>query len=267
MRAFEERERTGERVWTDEFDRPTRVRLEAVIEQWLDEWSNSYADEDRAREVNDHLRSFGDELDRNHARKWGYRHALVLAVRTGLDDSLPSVIDAVLAVAHSGKLEHEVDRILREERLAYRLVNGQLYPFDSLELHENVVSPTLTLLAGRPELADVEDAYQDALREIGSDPRDAITDAARALQEMLTTINCPGETLGDQLKDARRKNLLAPHDETLSAAIAKLGDWVSADRVNKGDAHKTVTTLPEDAWMSVHVVGALIVRLSEGPRS
>ena len=44
--------------------------------------------------------------------------------------------------------------------------------------------------------------------------------------------------------------------------------WVSADRSEMGDSHKAETTLTrDDAWLTVHVVGALILRLaSEGGR-
>jgi hypothetical protein len=268
MNDFEQREQMGEHVWTDVFSDPARVRLDLAVERWLYPWpGKSSADveaEGKARRVDNYLRRFGLQL----SPKAGNRHRTVLMynVKSGPDDLLPSVIEAVLATALSSRLDDEVDLILREERLAYRLVNRQMIAFDSLELHEAVVSPTLRLLAGRSELADVEDAYQKALKEIGTDPADAITDAARALEAMLTAIGCEGGSLGAQLGHARRKNLLAPHDATLSAGITKIIDWVSADRSQKGDAHNAGSAFPEDAWLAVHVVGALIVRLAEGQR-
>jgi hypothetical protein len=118
-------------------------------------------------------------------------------------------------------------------------------------------------LSGLPGWTAVESAYQDALREIAQNhPHDAITDAARALQEALTLLGCQGSSLGTLLTSARKTGLLAGHDEKLAKAIGSMIDWVSADRSEKGDAHKATTADRDDAWLMVHVVGALIIRLS-----
>lgn len=79
-----------------------------------------------------------------------------------------------------------------------------------------------------------------------------------------TLAGCKGNSLGPLAKDAKARGLLAPHDETLSDALQKIIDWVSADRSSKGDAHNASTASRSDAWLTVHVVGALILRLSEG---
>ena len=114
----------------------------------------------------------------------------------------------------------------------------------------------------------MERAYQDALRELaGGDPADAITDAGTALQEALTVAGAKGNALGPLLKSARQLGLLRAHDAALEEGIVKLVDWVSADRSTLGDAHKASQARREDAWLTVHVVGALILRLAGGKRS
>jgi hypothetical protein len=261
MAKFEEREAAGENVWTTEFSRPARIRIEAVVERWFKRGNG----EDQAEQVDIYLREHGFKLKVGYD---GYADALLSAVRGETDDFLPSLVDAVMAVAQPwADVDSDIKRIFEEERLAYRVVNRRLVPFDSLELHENVIVPTLRLLAGRDDLANVEEGYESALKEIGTNPADAITDAGRALQAMLTAIGCDGNSIGAQLKDAKRKKLLAAHDETLTNGIDTIIHWVSADRSEKGDAHKAATVSPEDAWFTVHVVGALIVRLAEGPRA
>jgi hypothetical protein len=88
----------------------------------------------------------------------------------------------------------------------------------------------------------------------GGDPADAITDVGTALQEMLVYLGAQGNALGPLLKDAEQRGLLGPYD-------AKLVGWVSADRSNRGDTHSASSATKGDAWLTVHVVGALILRL------
>lgn len=111
----------------------------------------------------------------------------------------------------------------------------------------------------------VERAYRKALHEIASDPSDAITDAGTALQEALGQLGAAGNQLGDRLRSAKRRGLLVGHDERLVKAIEDMGHWVAADRSVHGDAHNADEALTADAWLAVHVAGALILRLT-GPR-
>jgi hypothetical protein len=46
-----------------------------------------------------------------------------------------------------------------------------------------------------------------------------------------------------------------------AAEFQKLVDWVSASRSDRGDAHSASNATRPDAWLVVHVVGALILRL------
>jgi hypothetical protein len=170
-------------------------------------------------------------------------------------------------------LDHEhfattVNKVLREHRISFELIDGEMVPLASQELHAEVVAPTLRLLSGRVGWNKVETAYQDALGELAEGkPADAITDAATALQEALVALGCRGNALGPLAKSARGKGLLGPHDALMTDMVQKLIDWVSADRSAMGDAHRAGQPSVEDGWLAVHVVGALILRLTGSRRS
>lgn len=165
--------------------------------------------------------------------------------------------------------EERLNAIFRDHRISFDLTGGEMIPFESKEMHSAVVAPTLRLLSQSPgDWVDVESAYQDALREISEDnPADAITDAGRALQAALEASGAKGNALGPLIKDAKKQGLLGPHDTNLTNGIESLMHWVSAERSEMGEAHKAGTDQRADAWLAVHVVGALILRLAEGPRS
>lgn len=254
-------EAEGQTFWTASFDDRARVRIMARIEE-LGDGGLALISEKVHRLI---LREEGVVLDKN----------LLLSIKNTDDGHLPSVIEATLVVmrkitgVHPHSLERDINEILNEHRISYELVNGQMVAFQSKELHQEVVEPTLRLLPGRPGWNTVEAAYQAALREISSgDPADAITDAGTALQEALTLLGCQGNALGNLIKSAKSKGLLAPHDSQLTDGIEKIAHWVSADRSESGDSHKASTAVTrDDAWFTVHVVGALILRLAGAPRS
>ncbi|KUH87094.1 MULTISPECIES: hypothetical protein [unclassified Mycobacterium] len=168
-----------------------------------------------------------------------------------------------LPTVDPGAFLNDVNRIFEAHLVGLRLHhNSKFVPMQSHEMHDAVVEPTLFLLNGDARFKAAESAYQDALRELrNGDSGDAITDAGTALQETLKALGCNGKVLGDQLKLAKTMGLLRGGDAPLSDAIA--GKWVVAQR-NKGEAHTAEHGYtPSDAWMVVHVVGALIIRLSE----
>jgi hypothetical protein len=139
-----------------------------------------------------------------------------------------------------------------------------MIPFSSRELHVSVVQPVLQLLAAPKRFDAVEKSYQDALEELArGKPDDAITDAAAALENMLRTLGCQGNSLGPLIKSAKTKGVLAHHDGNL---VSPLMNWVSADRSETGDAHGKQVASVADAWLIVHVVGALLLRISQSPR-
>ena len=152
----------------------------------------------------------------------------------------------------------EVRTILQEHRVSFDLIQGRFIPFESRIMHEAVVVPTLTLLGSCKDYANVEKAYLNALDELHrGNPDNAITDASVALQEALTSLGCEGNSLGPLSKSAVNKRIISSHDK-------KLIDWVSADRSTKGDAHTVNSASAEDAWLTVHVVGAIILRITSG---
>jgi hypothetical protein len=200
------------------------------------------------------------------------------------DQYLPSAIEAIyvagseLAAAAAypyalepefsvGAFTAEVNRILGEHRISFELIGGEMVPFQSKELHEAVVAPTLRLLAGSKTYSNVEAAYQDALRELAEGhPDDAVTDAARALQGTLLALGCDGNAIGPLLASAKKKKLLGSHDQAMADALENIIDWVSSDRATMGDAHVASPATAPDAWFSVHVIGAVILRLTQGTR-
>lgn len=184
------------------------------------------------------------------------------------------VFDA-LAAAHKSIAPHDytsralfeglVNDILREHRVAYKFVDGDLVPFKSDELLQEVVEPAVRLLVSR-EFSGAQAAYLAALEEIvNGEPGNAITDAGTALQETLQALGCEGGALGPLIKDAKKRGLLAGHDQNLAAGVTKFLDWASADRSELGDSHNHSHATLDDAWLMVHVAGALIVRLAAEP--
>lgn len=199
------------------------------------------------------------------------------------DDEMPGVIEAIylglLRYLTGGQIgpatyeplnfdryEKGIREILQEERVAFEFSNGQMVPFESKELFQNVIRPAMQLLHD-PRFSASEAAYLDGLGEVAKGKAgDAITDAATALQEMLVALGCSGNSLGPLIKSARTKGLLKAHDERLTNAIVDVVDWVNADRTASGDVHRAGDAAKADAWFVIHIVGALMVRLADDKR-
>jgi site-specific recombinase XerC len=130
--------------------------------------------------------------------------------------------------------------------------------------HGDALGPVWALLVGRPDLLKVARAYRDAVEEVedpNGRPNDAITDAARALQEMLTAMGAQGHRLGPLFGSARSKGWFGPYDSKLADALESLVHWVSADRSGRGDTHADTAPGREDAWLALRIVAALLLRL------
>lgn len=95
-----------------------------------------------------------------------------------------------------------------------------------------------------------------ALKEIPTDPSDAIADAATTFEETLVVLGYRGNSLGDLIRDARRLGLLAAWDTNLEAGMMKFVAWASVHRSQSGDGHRVSDPSRADAWLMVHVVGA-----------
>jgi hypothetical protein len=164
------------------------------------------------------------------------------------------------------RYRERINDIFEERDVAWALVGERIVPRASAAMHATVVEPVFAFTQGEPRLAAVEKSFQDALRELkpDGDPSDAITDAGRALQEMLVVAGAHGNALGPLLADARRRELLSPYDSKLADGVEALGEWVSADRSQRGDTHHVRDASRDDAWLAVRVAGALILRLAAG---
>jgi hypothetical protein len=266
LRELEQAEARGESFWTTDFDDRARLRIASLI----GDFGAGAVAAISNRVVEMMLREEGVRVNKG----------LLMGGTLGETEHLPSIIEASLIAVREltgshafasdvpGRLERGINEVLNEHRISYEIVNGQMVEFQSKELHQEVVEPTLRLLSGRPGWDGVEGAYQAALREISEgNPADAITDAGTALQEAFTLLGCQGNSLGPLIKSAKSKGLLAPHDSALTDGIEKIARWVAADRSESGDSHKASTEITrDDAWFTVHVVGALILRLAAGPR-
>lgn len=264
------REAAGETFWTDKFVDPARNKI-------LLAFQTAAGDVELFCTVARGLILRDEGLLYLSNRSWNSSSDLHSYLLRCDKDMMPTVIEAMsLACSNRAVIEQTgnwdaasyfdeaVNVVLREHRISYELVNHQMIEFSSKALHENVIAPALRLLGGRPDLAKIESAYSDALKEISKgNAANAITDAGTALQEMLSSLGCHGNSLGDQVKSARTKKLIAAHDSPLITAIEKTISWVSADRSEKGDAHNVTSAEVDDAWLIVQIVGALILRFSK----
>lgn len=273
MKKLAEAEARGESLWTAAFSQRVRTRLLNRLGQLMGGDLSGVASRARALILLDEGGFHLHEPNLNGAEDFlGYwLESTDAAFPTVLEATYQALIDLGQSVGyyHYFREFHQaVEDILAEERVSFDFVGGEMVPFASKELHEAVVEPTLRLLSGHKEMQSVEQAYQKALREVGAgDPSDAITDAATALQEFLVALGCDGNSLGPLLASARKKRLFGSHDYPLLEVMIKAVDWVSADRNALGDAHKAGAATRPDAWLTIHLVGAIIVRLIGGGRS
>jgi len=279
-RQLEDRDRqeaAGVSFWTDEFEESARVKLGWAIRRSLeDELPLSLIKQLAGRLIVEDMgwKGLWDGDTESHRE-------FDVFLEEANDEYLPMLIEAThhaMTSLRQGDEDNEewleidpdeysrlVNDVLHEYRISFQLVGGQMVELHSQEMHAEVVEPVLRLLSGKPGWEVVEKAYQDALGELhAGSPDDAITDAATALEEALAAIGCTGNSLGRKVRDARDKRLLAPHDSPMVDAITKLVDWANADRAALGDAHPGGDPSPEDGWLAVHVIGALILRLAEG---
>ncbi len=150
-------------------------------------------------------------------------------------------------------------------RINWIFIGGALVPRSHQDLFAEIVEPTTRFLGSDPKWGAVQRAYEKSLTELSrNDPGDAITDASTALQEMLRARGADGATLKKQVARAVSSGVLAGWDIRLTSGIASFIDWVEAERSNNGDAHHDAADADnQNAWLVIHIVGALVLRLSE----
>ncbi|WP_445156032.1 hypothetical protein ACTWLI_07660 [Arthrobacter sp. Hor0625] len=268
-----EQEAQGVDLWTDQFDDKFRTKVLHA----LDDVGGYYRSGPIAAEAR-RLILRDEGLFHLASNRYTDIDDFRVYVQTCPDEDMPTCIEAIyvafnnLKDGQSWNSPEEFAELcrtaLREHRISFDFVADQMVEFSSMEMHDAVVSPVLTLLSGRSDFDSAELAYRDALDEIADGkPGDAITDAGTALQETLTALGCEGNALGPLIKSAKNKGIIAAHDLPMIDALDKVMNWVSADRSTYGDAHAATTSTVEDAWFIVHITGAVILRLSQGGRS
>jgi hypothetical protein len=230
-----EREANGESLWTERFDKRVRVRVRRALDR---AWNNQFISLDTifwlARE------KILDEEGLTFLYTDGYAPSadFEMFFLQSADDMFPTAIEALMAMLLDPDSSDDVgalfapmvNEIFAQERVAWKLVDQQMIEVKSTEMHSAVVEPALRLLHdGR--FANVDASYRKALDEIAKgDGADAVTDAGTALQEMLTALGCEGNQLGDLIKSARKKGVLAAHDVPTLDALEKSLHWAAADR-------------------------------------
>jgi hypothetical protein len=271
-------EAEGENFWSDEFDLAARTKIVLVVRKIAEMYYEGSTFLNRARDL-----ILTDEgLFYLHERNVYAADDMLRYLMSASDEMMPTAIEALAAAFRDNRLRHAsggwdaseifestIAVILREHRIKFELIDGHMVEFSSRALHVDVVAPVLTLLGGDKKWASTEKAFQDALEELSKgEAGDAITDAGTALQEVLTALGCTGNALGPLIKSARSSGKIAPHDSPLLDSVERVMHWVSADRSEKGDAHTSAMPTLDDAWFTVHVVGAIILRLTKpGPRA
>jgi hypothetical protein len=273
-----DREAAGESLWTPGFDARVRTRVMHVVRQTASGFimtnvESLFAVAQGLIVAQEGLYTLTGTRTAPHSDFFEY-------FQTCEDAMFPTVLEALVlafeqvdeAEARQGNyrrgyaeaFSREANEILAQERIAWELIDHRMVEIHSKELHMAAVEPAIRLLH-QSRFASADQQYRDALDELAQGKAaDAITDAGATLQELLEALGCEGNQLGDLVRSAKRKGLLGAHDTPLLDAIEKTLHWVAADRSEMGDAHHATQATREDAWLIVHVVGALIVRLASG---
>lgn len=272
LAAIAAKEASGESFWTDKFDSNVRVKLSQAMSASVGEFNYPLYLK-AARQL-----VLEDEGITSLSRKGLQASAdFVNYLLSCADDMVPTLLEAFSIASRSARLAEyslpwtdpqgyfcdRVNAVLAEHRVAYELVAGEMVPFTSKELHAEVVLPVLNLIS-EPGWEKVEVAYQSALSELTrGDAADAVTDAGTALQEGLVLLGAEGKSLGPLIVSARKKGIILGHDSALMEVIDRAATWVSADRSQVGDSHNVTSAEAADAWLTVHIVGAILLRLSK----
>jgi hypothetical protein len=160
-----------------------------------------------------------------------------------------------------------VNDILLHGRVEWVYEDEKFHERSNSVLHVEVVRPASILLDSDPKYAKASAGFQAAITRLSENKPDvAITDAASAVQEFFRALGVMGNSISDQLNAAQKANVITAYDRSL---LKPFTDWVNGDRSERGNAHhhREGDVSKSDAWLAIHVAGALMVRLSnEEPR-
>lgn len=166
LKDLEEQEAGGKSFWTEELPEQARVRLlYAIKDLTKGTISYTYSQFDLIEFARDQvLRDIGQPA---LAGQQDPERDVVACISTGSEDLVFSYLKAIVYVAAmvvsqdfsdvSGETRRTIERrlpgfvetvrtVLREHRVSFDLVDGQIIPLESLELHEEVVQPVVSLL-------------------------------------------------------------------------------------------------------------------------
>lgn len=162
-------------------------------------------------------------------------------------------VDTFLEVVNDRLLHARVDWVFEDGRFQER---------GNYVMHSEVLRPATILLTDDPDFALASAAFQSALTRLSKGETDvALTEAATSLQEFFRALGVDGNSVSDQLDNAQRAKAISGADRSLMKPLIA---WVNADRSDRGNAHRhrAGDVSKADAWLMMHVVGALMVRLS-----
>lgn len=282
-RRMAELEAAGQDLWVETLDQPARNKLAAATRRAInDRSSNANTDnlvKGLAQELCDKsgmvqlpasfVSRYGDvsvDLFLENIRNINYSVEMIFglielfwryeATHSGIGFRKPE---------SQGRYATAISEVLEDHRVKFLFVNGNFLPRDGSLIDTEVVVPALHFLIGDERYADAEQAYMRALKSVGENrPHDAISHAYTALQTLLQALGCGRreDALLKQLRSAVSRGILAQHDQALEG-------WLTSDRGNRSSSHPTsAPPTRQDAWLAVHVVGALMLRLGRGaPRS
>ena len=266
LEAKHQRELQGENLWTRVLDEEARWKIAYAVERVEEE---AYGLDPIAQARKQTLKELGRPFMvgpppntifpmTDYTRKDAYN-----AILQSNEDIVFTFLEALFKQMYNIKdfkkqFIENLNIIFSEHWIKFNIVNDEIRDLESLVIHENIIKPILTLLGNNPKWKKVESKYMESLKELSEGRADnAITDATTALQEALGVLSCKGNTLNTLFEDAKKKGIFVEHDK-------RLIDWLSADRVNFGDAHYSREPNMENARLTINIVGSIIYRIASG---
>ncbi|MDE0613666.1 MAG: hypothetical protein OXI32_04550 [bacterium] len=273
-RQIAELEAEGKNLWADELYDTARIKLVHAVGGFVG--NADFMFDDKIAEVAKLVSSQAGIISLSHAydfrSKSSTEEILQAILHSRCEKAIDfSIIEAIWDIVphYPGNPEisprtrytEEIRTVFEDCRISYDFVEGNIIPRSEQIMHSEIIVPTLTLLSGRSNFVEAEQRYIQAIRSLGEGRfDDSITDASAALEAVFDALKCSGNVLDKRFRVAQQNGLLAAHDK-------KLVDWISADRVAKGDPHTgDGQTTRDDAWLLIYVIGAVILRLASSER-
>ena len=282
-RNLARREAQGESLWSKYLNEQVRIKFAHAIADLAQEHRDSFDPTNPHRDLSDALdgavRTVCSQLGivaLPNQQRWPATQKAVLdtVVDKRTDEALVfSLVEAIWQTTASftyppsgpfpridprQEFGASIRTMLEDHRVAFDFIEGRFVARGEQIMHRSVVVPTLSLLSGRRDLRTTERHYLDALKSIQEHRYDdAITDACTTLESALAALGCEGNTLGKRFHNAVALGIATSYDKSLV-------NWLVSDRGAKSDAHpEGIATTRADAWLSVHVIGAFILCLTE----